>query len=245
MSEAPLHFNVRAVLTDIEGTTSSIAFVHEVMFPFARARLADFVAAQSNNPAVQEQLAATLTIAHSEGDMRNDPVAILLDWIAQDRKATPLKALQGMIWKDGFESGELVSDVFADAIAQLRAWHQAGIPLYVYSSGSIQAQKLYFGHTAEGDLTTLFRDHFDTTSGAKTEAASYQRIATAMNIASKDILFLSDLVSELDAAAEAGLQTVHIVRAPAKFDPSQTRHPQRTSFAPLQFTLLNPLKSND
>jgi len=113
MSEAPLHCKVRAVLTDIEGTTSSVAFVHEVMFPFARARLADFVAAQSNNPAVQEQLAATLTIAHSEGDMRNDPVAILLDWIAQDRKATPLKALQGMIWKDGFESGELVSDVLA------------------------------------------------------------------------------------------------------------------------------------
>jgi enolase-phosphatase E1 len=240
MSEAPLHFNVRAVLTDIEGTTSSIAFVHEVMFPFARARLADFVAAQSNNPAVQEQLAATLTLAHSEGDAREDAVAILLDWIAQDRKATPLKALQGIIWKDGFESGELVSDVFADAIAQLRAWHQAGIPLYVYSSGSIQAQKLYFGHTAEGDLTPLFSGYFDTTSGAKTEATSYQRIATTIGIAPEQILFLSDLVKELNAATDAGLQTVQIVRAPAKPDPSQTQHPQRVSFSDLQL----PSRSN-
>jgi enolase-phosphatase E1 len=236
MSETPLHFNVGAVLTDIEGTTSSIAFVHEVMFPFARARLADFVAAQSNNPAVQEQLAATLTLAHSEGDAREDAVAILLDWIAQDRKATPLKALQGMIWKDGFESGELISDVFADAIAQLRAWHQAGIPLYVYSSGSIQAQKLYFGHTAEGDLTPLFSGYFDTTSGAKTEATSYQRIATTIGIAPEQILFLSDLVSELDAARDASMQTLHILRSTDPISPTVSNHPQLHSFAAITLT---------
>jgi enolase-phosphatase E1 len=233
MSEAPLQFSVRAVLTDIEGTTSSVAFVHEVMFPFARARLATFVAAQQNNPAVQEQLAATLALAHSEDDKRDDAVTILLDWIAQDRKATPLKALQGMIWKEGFESGELVSDVFPDAIEQLRAWNAAGIPLYVYSSGSIQAQKLYFGHSAEGDLTPLFSGYFDTTSGPKTASDSYRQIADTIEILPTQILFLSDLVTELDAANAAGVQTVQIVRAPAMLDPAQMRHPQRTSFAAL------------
>ncbi len=236
MADRPLQFEVCAVLTDIAGTTSSIAFVHEVMFPFARARLAEFVATQQNNPAVQEQLIATLKLAHDEGDAREDSVEILLDWIAQDRKATPLKALQGMIWKDGFASGALVSDVFPDAIEQLRAWHAAGIPLYVYSSGSVQAQKLYFGHTAAGDLTPLFSGYFDTTTGAKTIAASYQAIAAQIGVQAERILFLSDLVSELDAAHAAGVQTLQLVRPPATLNPGQTDHPQRTSFVALDLT---------
>lgn len=234
--ESSLELNVSAVLTDIEGTTSSIAFVHEVMFPFARERLAQFITNHQYEAEVQAQLTATLTLAQTDGDLRTDATAILLDWIAQDRKATPLKALQGMIWKEGFASGTLVSDVFPDATEQLRVWHTTGIPLYVYSSGSIQAQKLYFGHTAAGDLTPLFLDYFDTTSGAKVESDSYRRIAEQIQQAPEQILFLSDLARELDAAADAGLQTVQIVRAPATLDPSQRRHPQRTSFAALHLT---------
>jgi enolase-phosphatase E1 len=238
MMQSPLELNVSAVLTDIEGTTSSIAFVHEVMFPFARERLAQFITNHQHEAEVQAQLAATLTLAQADGDLRTDATAILLDWIAQDRKATPLKALQGMIWKEGFASGALVSDVFPDAIEQLRAWHAVGIPLYVYSSGSIQAQKLYFGHTAAGDLTPLFSDYFDTTSGAKVESDSYRRIAEQIQQVPEQILFLSDLVRELDAAAGAGLQTVQIIRPPATFDPSQQRHPQKTEFGALDLHLM-------
>ena len=203
------------------------------MFPCARDRLAQFITNHQHEAEVLAQLAATLTLAQADGDLRTDATAILLDWIAQDRKATPLKALQGMIWEEGFAAGALVSDVFPDAIEQLRAWHTTGIPLYVYSSGSIQAQKLYFGHTAAGDLTPLFSDYFDTSSGAKVESDSYRRIAKQIQQAPEQTLFLSDLVRELDAAADAGLQTVQIVRAPAMLDPWQRRHPQQTSFAEL------------
>ncbi|PTS87468.1 acireductone synthase, partial [Sphingomonas sp. HMWF008] len=176
--------SVKAILTDIEGTTSSIAFVAEVLFPYARARLADYVAAH------REETAAILAeVADAEP---GDPVATLLRWIDEDRKATPLKALQGMIWADGYASGAFRGHVYDDAVAGLRRWHAAGVRLYVFSSGSVAAQKQLFGFSAAGDLTPLFSGYFDTTTGAKREAGSYAKIAAAIGEAPADVLFLSD-----------------------------------------------------
>jgi enolase-phosphatase E1 len=140
-------------------------------------------------------------------------VTVLQGWIDEDRKHTALKALQGMIWKAGYENGDFAAHVYADAADQLRAWHAAGLPLYVYSSGSVGAQKLFFGHSEAGDLLPLFSGHFDTEIGGKREAASYTRIAEALALPPSEILFLSDVVEELDAAREAGMQTVLIDRS--------------------------------
>jgi len=194
----------RAILTDIEGTTSSIAFVTEVLFPYARVRLPSYVAAH------RDQCAAIL--AEVAAIEPGDPIATLLRWIDEDRKATPLKTLQGLIWEGGFTSGAFTSHVYLDALAGLRRWHDAGIALHVYSSGSVFAQKLLFGHSEFGDLTPLFSGWFDTTSGGKRETASYTRIAASIGAAPADILFLSDTPAEIAAARGAGMQALLIAR---------------------------------
>ena len=181
---------IRAILTDIEGTTSSISFVTETLFPYARARMADYVAAHPE------------TVAEVPG---NDPVATLLAWMDADAKETPLKALQGLIWAEGYADGTLRGHVYADAVAGLRRWHAAGLSLYVFSSGSVAAQKLIFAHSVAGDLTPLFSGYFDTTTGPKREAASYVKIAKSIDIPPKNILFLSDTRQEVDAARAAGM----------------------------------------
>lgn len=217
----------RAVLTDIEGTTSSIAFVHEVLFPYSRARLADYVAAHGEAPAVAAILAKVRAEA---GDPALDIAgctALLEEWHDADRKIGPLKALQGMIWAEGYASGELQGHVYPDAVSGLRRWHGAGISLYVYSSGSVAAQRLIFGHTAFGDLTPLFAGHFDTGVGGKKEAASYATIARAIGCAPGEILFLSDVEAELAAAAEAGMAVTLLVRDGA---PAASPYPVATSF---------------
>ncbi|HEY2660862.1 MAG TPA: acireductone synthase [Caulobacteraceae bacterium] len=190
---------IRAILTDIEGTTSSIAFVAETLFPYARKALLAYVEAHAEAvaPLLDEVRAAE----------PGDPVATLLRWIDQDRKATPLKTLQGWIWAEGYAAGAFKGHVYPDAAQGLRAWRAAGYRLYVYSSGSIAAQRLLFGHSDQGDLAPLFSGWFDTTSGPKREAASYARIARAIGEAPGAILFLSDVQAELDAAAAAGLRT--------------------------------------
>ena len=194
----------RAILTDIEGTTSSIAFVAETLFPYARARLPAFVAAHPDETA--------LILAEVAAMEPGDPVATLTRWIDEDRKATPLKTLQGMIWADGYASGEYQAHVYDDAVAGLRRWHAAGHQLYVYSSGSVAAQKLLFSHSTAGDLSPLFSGWFDTAIGGKRDAASYRNLVTALARPPSEILFLSDVVEELDAAREAGLQTVLVDR---------------------------------
>lgn len=193
-----------AILTDIEGTTSSIAFVAETLFPYARERLPAFVAA---HPAEAAPILAEVATAEP-----GDPVATLTRWIDEDRKATPLKALQGMIWADGYREGAFTGHIYADAVAGLRRWHAAGTKLYVFSSGSVAAQKLLFGHSDAGDLTPLFSGYFDTTTGPKREAASYRAIAEAMGLAPGDVLFLSDTPAEITAARAAGMQALHIDR---------------------------------
>lgn len=202
---------IRAILTDIEGTTTSVSFVYEVLFPYARAHMAEFLAAHAGDPAVREQLAAV----SREADRRlTDAQAteLLVRWIDEDRKLTPLKALQGMIWEDGYRRGAFTGHVYPDAVRNLRAWHAAGIALYVYSSGSVQAQQLLFGHSDAGDLTPLFAGYFDTRVGNKREPASYRAIAERIGLPPSRILFLSDVKEELDAAKTAGMRTTWLVR---------------------------------
>jgi len=199
-----------AVVVDIEGTVGSIRFVKDVLFPFARSRLRPFILANRSLPDVVRQLEAVRTetgIADVDGQ-----IAQLERWSDADRKVTPLKALQGMIWAGGYASGELVAHLYDDAIAALKRWAAVGMPVYVYSSGSIAAQKLYFAHTAAADLTPCLAGYFDTTTGPKQEAESYRRIATAIRRPAADLLFLSDVAAELEAAAEAGFQAVQVRR---------------------------------
>lgn len=200
----------RAIVIDIEGTTSSIAFVHEVLFPYSRARLAQFVA---ENPDKVEPILGAVRVEVGKQDLDTDGcIASLLEWHDADRKIGPLKELQGLIWAEGYDSGTLRGHIYDDAAAALRRWHEAGIALYVYSSGSVAAQKLLFGHTVHGDLAGLFSGHFDTAVGGKREAASYRAIAEAIGLPAGEILFLSDVVEELAAAQQAGLSVILVVR---------------------------------
>jgi len=214
---------IRAILTDIEGTTSSISFVKDVLFPYARAHLASFVAEHGDEPDVARWLAATAQEADLDPADRDAIVATLRRWIDEDRKATPLKALQGMIWLAGYRDGAYQAHVYPEVADRLRAWKAQGLPLYVYSSGSVAAQKLFFRYSEAGDLTPLFDGNFDTEIGGKREADSYARISDAIGIAPAQILFLSDIVEELDAARSAGLQTTWLCRAPLQC-PADSAH---------------------
>lgn len=161
---------IKAILTDIEGTTSAVSFVFDVLFPYAARHLPDFVREHAGEPEVAAQLAAVRAESgEADADVER-AIAILLQWIAEDRKATPLKALQGMVWAQGYRDGQLKGHVYPDAVQALREWKARGLDLYVYSSGSIQAQKLIFGCSEAGDLGPLFSGYFDTTSGPKRKA---------------------------------------------------------------------------
>ena len=220
----------RAIVTDIEGTTTSIAFVKEVLFPFAREHLATFVAAHEDDPEVRACLDAAREAAGDGALSTEGVIAVLLGWIDEDRKVTPLKTLQGLIWADGYASGELRSHVYDDVPGELHRWHAAGHDLHVFSSGSIAAQKLLFGHTSHGDLTGLFSGWFDTTTGPKLAAASYEKIAAALGRDPGAVVFLSDQAGELDAAAAAGMITACLDRGEVTI-PEDLRHPRYKGFA--------------
>jgi enolase-phosphatase E1 len=212
-----------AILTDIEGTTTPIAFVRDVLFPYARARLPDFLARHADHPLVAEARALA----------GGRPVLdALLAWMDQDAKVTPLKAMQGLIWNQGYRDGALRGRIYPDVPPALRGWHATGLRLAVYSSGSEAAQRLIFGHSDAGDLAALFTHFFDTRIGGKREAASYAAIATTIGAAPDHILFLSDIEQELDAARLAGLRTCQIVR-PQDGTVASTRHRTAPSFATL------------
>lgn len=218
---------IKAILTDIEGTTSAVSFVFEVLFPYAARHLPGFVSEHATEPAVAEQVEAVRRESGEPEASVERVVAILLEWIAEDRKATPLKALQGMVWEQGYRAGQLKGHVYPDAVEALRRWQAEGYRLYVYSSGSIQAQKLIFGCSEAGDLSPLFSGYFDTTSGPKREAGSYRRIVEAIGLPAEEVLFLSDVVQELDAAREAGLPTIGLAREGGEL----AGHPTVASFA--------------
>lgn len=223
---------IQAIVTDIEGTTSSLSFVKDVLFPYAREHLAAFVAAHGREPAVR----ALLDAANREAGGGLDDAGIVAQlerWIDADRKITPLKALQGLIWEAGYRNGDFKGHIYPDAAAALRAWHARGIRLYVYSSGSVYAQKLLFGHSEAGDLTPLFSGYYDTRIGAKREAESYRAIVADIGLPAGEILFLSDIVEELDAAQAAGMRTLQLVR---DGDPDpRARHRQVRDFAAITF----------
>jgi enolase-phosphatase E1 len=202
---------IKAIVTDIEGTTSSLSFVKEVLFPYARAKLPDYVRQHQDNPAIEQLLVDTCNEVHMPFDTEN-AIHQLIEWIDQDKKITPLKALQGLIWEAGYKQGDFTGHLYQDAIDNLRSWKAKGILLYVYSSGSVLAQKLLFGHTEAGDLTPLFSGFFDTNIGGKKEADSYRKIADEIGLPVDNILFLSDIKEELDAAKAVGYQTIWLTR---------------------------------
>lgn len=213
-----------AVLTDIEGTTTSIAFVKDRLFPFAEAALDEFLHDHGTEPEVAAILDEVRAAAPGQA-----PVAALRAWMAADAKVTPLKALQGLIWRQGYLDGRLKGHLWPDVAPCLRAWAAGGLRLAVYSSGSVEAQKLLFGHSEAGDLAPLFAGFFDTRMGAKREAPSYAAIAAALSLPPGEILFLSDVAEELDAASAAGLRTCQLVRTADGTRPSG-RHPEAADF---------------
>jgi enolase-phosphatase E1 len=218
---------VKAIVTDIEGTTSSLSFVKDVLFPYARERLAEFVRAHAQEPAVRRELEEVRRLGGKDLN-QTEIIDQLIRWIEEDKKITPLKSLQGMIWEEGYKKGAFKGHMYEDAARRLKQWKTAGIMLYVFSSGSVQAQRLLFAHTEYGDLTPLFSGYFDTRIGNKREAGSYQKIAAAIGIPPGDILFLSDIKEELDAARAADMQTGWLVRDDAP--DAKAPHRQAKSF---------------
>lgn len=209
---------LRFVLTDIEGTTTPIRFVHDVLFPYSAQKLPDFVRAHQDRPELRECL---------WGMSVEGAIERLLQYIEDDRKDPSLKKLQGMVWRDGYESGAFTSLVYPDVKPAFVAWKERGLQLGVYSSGSVDAQKLLFKYTNVGDLTPFFSAYFDTAVGAKQERLSYRTIAERLGLWPSEILFLSDVAAELDAAKAEGFGTVQLLRDGAK---GAGRHAEAASF---------------
>lgn len=218
---------IKAIVTDIEGTTSSLSFVKDVLFPYARANLAGYVHQHAEEPQVQTLLDDARVEAGAELTIEQ-LIALFIQWIDEDKKVTPLKSLQGLIWEDGYRQGDFKGHIYPDAAECLKTWKAQGLDLYVYSSGSVYAQKLLFAHTAYGDLTPLFSGYFDTHIGGKKEPQSYRNIAEQIAVPAAQLLFLSDIKEELDAAHEAGFNTYWLIRDGAV--DSQAAHRQVSNF---------------
>ena len=223
-----------AALLDIEGTIADIDFVRNTLFPYARAALPEFIEQHADEPEVAAELEATADAAGIEPDDRSAIVAQLQAWIDDDVKATPLKALQGMIWEQGYRSGAFRGHLYPDAYDWIEQRRREGVPLYIYSSGSVKAQELYFAYSDYGDLRDRFRGHFDTTTGPKKSADSYRRIAEAIGIPPAGIVFFSDIADELEAAQAAGMQVVQLLRPGTVPDP---RFPQHSDFRHIELEL--------
>ncbi len=205
---------IRAVLLDIEGTTSSLAFVRDVLFPYAREHLRGFIEQRRGEAEVEVELQEVERLARAEHVAGEHPLASLERWMAQDRKATPLKALQGLLWEAAFQRRELVAHVYPEVPAALGRFREQGLCVYIYSSGSVRAQQAFFRYSEAGDLTPFIDAWFDTNIGSKAEPASYRSITKAVGREPEEIAFLSDSQAELDAARAAGLSTIGLLRAP-------------------------------
>jgi len=228
-------FDGRAILLDVEGTTSSIAFVYDVLFPFARVHAGSFLAAHRGDAELRRLAAELRTEAGDATDPGDDwPAATARAALAlmdRDAKTTALKTLQGLVWRHGFESGELVAHVYDDVPAALAAWADSGLDVRIYSSGSVEAQRLFFGYTAHGDLTGFLHGHYDTTTGPKRDPESYRRIAADIGLEPRQILFVSDVGAELDAARTAGMATAAADRPGNRPVDAEFAHDTVTSFA--------------
>lgn len=211
--------SIQYILTDIEGTTTSISFVVDTLFPYFMQEVEAFVAENPGNEALLAQLALVKeTVFQEEGKNLSSSEAVqqLITWTQADRKHPALKALQGMVWKSAYLEGKIQGHIYPEVPAVLNHWREKGLKLGVYSSGSVPAQQLLFGYSEFGDLCPYFSDHFDTAIGHKKEIGSYENIQKELGIPAKEILFLSDVEAELDAAASAGFQTLQLVREGTK-----------------------------
>ena len=230
---------VRGILLDIEGTTTPIAFVHEVLFSYARSRVREYLSEHFDSAELREDLerlreeqAVDLkqnlkppALVDGSRDATIDSFVAYINWLMdQDRKATGLKSLQGKIWREGYFDGSLRAQLFPDVAPALERWHAAGVTISIFSSGSTLAQKLLFAHTEAGDLTRFIRNYFDTAVGSKTDAQSYGHIVEALELPATELLFISDVVKELDAASDAGMQTLLCLRPGNQPQPSKERH---------------------
>jgi enolase-phosphatase E1 len=249
---------IRGVLLDIEGTTTPIAFVHEVLFSYARSQVRNFLTEhfgsaelladlqqlreehatdvkQNLHPPARGDLGVGVDI-DGPRDAEIDSLVEYVSWlIDRDRKSTGLKSLQGKIWKQGYIDGTLKAELFADVAPALERWRHAGLKISIFSSGSSLAQKLLFAHTEAGDLTGFIDNYFDTTVGSKTDVASYRRIASAWRLPAQDVLFISDVVPELDAAGAAGMQTLLCVRPGNHAQPFAERYQTIRDFDGIPF----------
>ncbi len=237
--QSPPETRIECILLDIEGTTTPIDYVYKILFPYARARVDVYLDKHASTEEVRAIIAALSE--EQAADARNaleppvlsddSPEAKLrsikayVHWLMdRDRKSTPLKSLQGMIWESGYQSGEIRSQVFDDVPPNFRRWHDLDKTVCIFSSGSVLAQKLLFAHTTAGDLTKFIRDYFDTRIGSKTDMESYRHIAGALGITPAAIIFVSDVSAELDAARRAGMQTLLCMRPGNRPQPATSTH---------------------
>jgi enolase-phosphatase E1 len=213
---------IKAILVDIEGTTSSINFVHEVLFPYARSKLSSFIKNNITKAEVKKIISEAFEIEGleaSDQDIRIEKSIKLFEkWIIEDKKIKPLKDLQGMIWESGYRNKDFFGHVYEDAYQTLLEWHGSGLKIFIYSSGSINAQKLLFGHSSYGDLNYLFSGNFDTQIGSKKEFESYRKITEAIKLKASEIMFLSDNSDELKAAKESGMNVIKLARPEDKIE---------------------------
>ena len=220
----------RALLLDIEGTTTPIAFVYQVLFPYARAHTAEYLARNRDSADCREAVAL---LRNETGAAQDLNPAQVLDYVFslmdRDKKSPGLKALQGLIWQDGYKSGELRGQVYPDVAPAFERWRARGLDIHIYSSGSVLAQQLLFGSTDAGDLTRFLKGYFDTAVGPKTSPDSYRAISECVHIAPAEMLFVSDVVQELDAARTSGMRTALCVRGSDTPSGSES-HPVIRSF---------------
>lgn len=232
--------SIEHILLDIEGTVSDVRFVYDVMFPYAKQSMSEFLRRSWQSPEVQagvRQVAEDAGNASSEWQLSDGDAGIsqlsahLQELMSTDSKATGLKSLQGLVWKEGFESGNLTAELFPDVLPAMKDWVAAGKKISIYSSGSVLAQKLFFGYTTQGDLTGMLSRYFDTTTGKKQDPQSYGKIAKELGLDPSKILFASDVTEELVAAQQVGMQVVASVREGNKPLAASYVGPQVASFA--------------
>ena len=224
---------VKAILIDIEGTVSPITFVKDVLFPYSEEKMEKFIKENKDKPEIKNILQQVQGIEGKDMDI-DEIIQILKRWIKEDRKIAPLKDIQGFIWKEGFESGQIKAPLYEDAYRKMKEWKEKGYKLYIYSSGSVQAQKLFFSHTDKGDILDWFSGHFDTKIGNKKESESYRKIAQEIGLKPEEILFLSDNLDEIKAAAQAGMKVYRLVRPQDAEYIENFEYPQIKSFDEVQ-----------
>ena len=225
---------IRALLLDIEGTTTPVEFVYQVLFPYARAHAAEYLA--RNQDSAECRAAVALLRSEHAADVRLKPdttyapLEYVFSLMDRDKKSPGLKALQGLVWQDGYKSGELRGQVYTDVLPAFERWRARGLGIYIYSSGSVLAQQLLFGSTGAGDLTPFFGGYFDTAVGPKVSPDSYGVIAARIHAPPPNILFVSDVGQELDAARTAGMRTALCVRGSGAVPPGSALHPVIRTF---------------